>query len=408
MRPTKTSFTVLFVPILVIQISGTCPPPDPLPLDKFTLWSDGANVRGANIYQRRVYQEVDGADFLGPGPFGPPYTQENLNQLADLGANYVNISCSGIFTEMPPYEVDAEAQANLDDLLEKAAAANLFAVISFRTGPGRSEFAIFEGQDWFPQELVLNTVWTDEAAQDGWADMWLHTAERYRDNAIVIGYDLMVEPNGASTILGIFDPADFYPAHADSLVDWNPFHARISAAIREVDDDTPILVNAMSYGSLLWLPHLIPSDDTRTVYTVHHYEPFDYTHQAAGAGPTYPGDMTIDGQTVTVDAAYLQSLLAPVEEFKNEHGVPVAINEFGVMRWAPGAALYYRDQVAAFATLDINHAVWLWESSHEPLAEADDFNFRHGPDAANHTDVDNALQDAIESEWSKNTRRPNG
>lgn len=389
----------------MVELGGTCGPA-PVPGDKFTLWSNGINLRGANIYQRRVYPAVDGADFLGPGPLGPPYTQENLNQLAALGANYVNISCTGLFTETPPYKVDPGAQANLDDLIAKASVANLFVVISFRTGPGRSEFAIFEGQDWFPQNLVINTVWTDSKAQDGWVAMWQYTAERYRNNPIVVGYDLMVEPNGSSTILGIFDPTDFYPQHADTLVDWNQFHPRITTAIREVDAETPILVSAMSYGSVSWLPYLLPNDDSRTIYTVHHYEPFVYSHQDAGAGPSYPGVMNVDGQVVTVDAGYLKSILSPVKDFKDKYNVPVAINEFGVMRWAPGAELYYRDQVAAFDSLSINHAVWLWESSHEPLAETDDFNFRHGLQASNHTDVDNILQDAIQSDWSRNTQRP--
>jgi len=37
-----------------------------------------------------------------------------------IGANYVNISHPGLFTERPPYVVDEQVQANLDCLFEMA------------------------------------------------------------------------------------------------------------------------------------------------------------------------------------------------------------------------------------------------------------------------------------------------
>ena len=309
-------------------------------VDKFQLWSDGVNLRGSNLYQRRVYPVIDGSDFLGDGPIGPPVTQADFDELAALGANYVNLSHPGLYSETPPYAVDADAQDNLDRLVTMAAKAGMFVMISFRTGPGRSEFAIFEGQDWFPQTLVNNSVWTDAKAQGAWSDMWAHTADRYRGNPAVIGFDLMVEPNGSSTVLGIWDPADFYPGRAETLVDWNPMQAAISAAIRAVDADTPILVSAMSYGSLDWLPSL-KLTQPRSVATVHHYEPFVFSHQNPRDGVSYPGRMNVDGVTLDVDRAWLESLLAPLDEFRAKTGAPVAVNEFGVKRWAPGAAPWW-------------------------------------------------------------------
>ncbi|MBV5342745.1 cellulase family glycosylhydrolase, partial [bacterium] len=65
-----------------------------------------------------------------------------------------------------------------------------------------------------------------------------------------------------------------------STYDWNQFYPRIVTGIREVDSDTPILVSAMSWGTVRWLPSLEPVDDPRIVYTVHQYEPqSQYTHQ---------------------------------------------------------------------------------------------------------------------------------
>ncbi len=126
------------------QISNITPQDDhPSTLDKRELWVDSAQLRGANIWQRIVIPDLDGAEFLGSDYVGPPYTQEDINRLAALGANYVNISGPGLFTEDPPYQLDLQVQAHLDRLLDMIQKADLFAVITFRTGPGRSDFTFY-------------------------------------------------------------------------------------------------------------------------------------------------------------------------------------------------------------------------------------------------------------------------
>ncbi len=191
--------------------------------DKWSLSVGGTHLRGANVYQRRLYPELDGPTLMGPGPVGPPYTQEDLNRLAALGANYVNVSHPGLFTETPPYILDQGIQHNLDNLLDMIANADMFAVISFRTGPGRSEFTfvIEDVGDWFDESYLNDSVWQEQAAQDAWAAMWRYTAERYRSNSIVVGYDLMVEPNSNDAWLDIWDPEVFYATYAGTLYDWN-------------------------------------------------------------------------------------------------------------------------------------------------------------------------------------------
>src|SRR3989304_9736208 len=49
--------------------------------DKWSLWQKGPHLRGANIFQRRTYPSLDGSDYNGPGPEGPPYTQQDINRL---------------------------------------------------------------------------------------------------------------------------------------------------------------------------------------------------------------------------------------------------------------------------------------------------------------------------------------
>jgi hypothetical protein len=377
------------------------------PTDKLALWTQGTRLRGANIFQRRVYPELD-SDSMGSGVVGPPYTQEDLDQLAALGANYVNISHPGLFAETAPYSLDEDVQDNLDSLLAMIAEADMFAVISFRTGPGRSEFTFYERGTWFDDSYLNDSVWQDQAAQDAWVEMWRHTAERYHDNPVVVGYDLMVEPN-SNGLLDIWEPEEFYSAWGGTLYDWNQLHPRITAAIRQVDADTPILVGGMSFSAVAWLPYLETTGDPRTVYTVHQYEPMQYTHQEPPLDLGYPGlfDTNWDGVDDQFNRDWLEDLLSNVSQFEATHGVPVAVNEFGLMRWEPSAAEFMDDEMDVFESLGMNYALWQWQPDWEPRAEDDEFNFRHGPDPDNHADVSSSpLIDVIREHWGQNVVRP--
>jgi len=380
--------------------------------DKWSLWTNGTQLRGANTWQRIVVPELDGPEFLGDGYIGPPYMQADFDGLAALGANYVNLSTPGLFTERPPYVLDEKVQANLDRMIEMAANADLFVVITFRTGPGRSDFTFYRdgAGEWFDPDLLIEWVWSDQEAQNAWVDMWRYTAERYRDNPVVVGYDLMCEPNSNAVAFDMYDPEEFYSQYAGSLYDWNQFYPRIVKGIREVDEETSILVSAMSWGAVRWLPYLGTVDDPRIVYTAHQYEPQEgYTHQQPPAVNTYPGkfDLNWNGEPDAFDRAWLEGFLSIIADFKQEHNVPVAVNEYGIMRWVPNAAEFMRDEMDIFENLGVNYALWVWDPDWKPWAEsATDFDFRFGPDPENVTPVENDLQGAITSFWMRNTMRP--
>ncbi len=386
--------------------------------DKWSLWSAGTQLRGANIYQRRVFPELDGREFLGPGPFGPPYTQEDFDRLAALGANYVNLSVPGLFTVEPPYTLDQEAQANLDRLLALAANADLFAVITFRTGPGRSEFAIIgdinDKDDWLPDEYIIHTVWEEPEAQDAWVEMWRYTAARYADNPIVVGYDLMCEPN-SNALFDIWQPDEFAARYGGTTYDWNQLYPRLVAAIRAADPLTPILIGGNGYSTPAWLAGMETLEAVRIVYTFHQYEPHRYTHQEVSFTYyyTYPGefDADYDGDLERVDRAWLTDLLDPARLTPGGRPGPrLAVNEYGLVRYAPFAAEFLRDEMQLFEQHGWNYAVWQWYPAWEPLAEGDNaFNLRFGPDPQHLYEValeDNDLLQTLIEFWSQNRLRP--
>ncbi len=378
---------------------------------KWELWNNGAKLRGANIWQRIRVPTLD-ENYLGEGYIGPPYTLQDFTRLAQLGANYVNLSIPGVFTERPPYQLDENVVAHLDQLLNLVAQADLYAVISFRTGPGRSDFTFYrDGAGvWYPPELLIETVWQDQAAQDAWAEMWRYTAERYRYHPNVVGYTLMVEPNADEVALNIFDPAEFYPRYANTLYDWNRFYPPLVRAIRQVDPDTPILLSGMGWASVLWLPYLQPIADPRLVFVVDQYAPFVYTHQSPQQNYGYPGqfDLNWDGTADRFDWNWMATYLDRLPSFRQRHPAPQAVNEFGVARWAPQAAAFMSDQIEYFESQQMNYAIWVWDSSHEPWQSwgSKAMNYLYGPDPNNFSEVPNDLLNVILEAWSRNTLRP--
>jgi hypothetical protein len=377
--------------------------------DKWNFWSGGTILRGANVYQRLVYTEVDGTDFMGKGPLGPPYTQDDIDALARAGANWVQLSHPGLFTEKPPFVLDTDVQDSLDRLLDMVDRAGMKATIAFRTGPGRSDFTFYwDGAGvWFDPSYLNDDVWLDQAAQDAWVEMWRYTAERYRDHAAVIGYELMVEPNSNDRLLSVWDPAEFEARYRGSLYDWNQLHPRITAAVREVDSQTPILLGGNDYSSASWLPYLQPSSDSRTVYIVHQYEPMAYTHQDADKLEfTYPGvfDANYDGRPERVDKNWLISWLSTIDDFRAATGAPVAISEYGIKRWVPNASTFIDDELSLFEAKGLNYAVWIWDPAWPAWNQInDDFNLRNGPDPDNHVDVANAIMNITSRYWSLNS-----
>jgi hypothetical protein len=240
--------------------------------------------------------------------------------------------------------------------------------------------------------------------------MWRYTAEHYRDNPYVVGYKLMVEPNVAGILFDMWEPEEFYRRHGGTLYDWNQLYPRIVEAIREVDPDTPILVNAEGFSAIEWLPYLVPLDQPGIVYIAHQYHPYEqYTNQEPGLENEYPGyyDVDYDGARDHFDRAWLEELLSTLDAYSAEYGVPVGVDEFGVVRYAPNAAGYMDDLMGYFEQRGINYSLWEWSTSWEAFVEeVNHFNFRYGTDVNSRQDTPSDLQDVILSYWGLNLLRP--
>lgn len=108
-------------------------------------------------------------------------------------------------------------------------------------------------------------LWDQPENQNRLVALWQAIAQRYKDETIIAGYDLVNEPI------------------AYSLKDWEGLAKRLVSAIREVDPNHLIIVERLNGVKGDWTTYdhlnffLIP--DPNIAYTFHFYHPFEFTHQ---------------------------------------------------------------------------------------------------------------------------------
>jgi aryl-phospho-beta-D-glucosidase BglC (GH1 family) len=280
--------------------------------DAWKLWQAGA-LRGANVMQDQC-------------------TVEDLAVLRSWGANLAEIPVSNVYAPAPPYAFEPENLQKLDRAVTAAERAHLFIALTCREGPGRADFN------------RSHEIWKDAPAQEAYAKMWRAIAGHYHSRASIVGYDLMCEPH----------PDDYANK---PLGDWNALAKKITAAIREVDPTTPILVNSIGWAYPQTFEVLEPTADPRTVYTVHFYDPHYYTHQKPADKVGYPGFRVPGKSEVVWDKTALEAKLAPVRAFQQKYHVPIFVGEFGCARYAPGVEDWMRDQIDLY---EQNGWSWAW------------------------------------------------
>jgi hypothetical protein len=386
--------------------TNTSPPADPtisfpdvkpstaIPLsgaDKWALWTGKTRLRGANLHPCKLFEGDKCLEEI---------TLADIQDLRNLGANVINATYPGVFNVDPPYTLNETAVNYLDDLVAWAGEVGIYVIINVRSGPGRNEAAIHmaKGGDF--------SIWEDRAAQEAWIEMWRYIAERYQDNPVVIGYNLLTEPHPNILVApdGNMEPEDAYAEMEGTLMDWNIFAKEITAAIREVDKETPIIIDSLNWADAAWFSVLEPTGDSHTVYSPHIYDPDVYTIQEPDEIEIiYPSVVEYYGEEVLFNKDWLTERLSPVVKFSETYNVPVFVGEFGVLRWVPGAGQYILDLITLFEDYGWGYAYYTWRGD-EPYF--DGFNMEYGTHPENHTRVDNPLLEVFTVYWAYNVDYP--
>lgn len=187
--------------------------------------------------------------------------------------------------------------------------------------------------------------------RDYFVGLWRRIATRFKGNANVYGYDLINEPNQLKK-------ADF---------DYWTIQKDAAESIREIDDVTPIIIEANGWDSPNEFTYLSPLAMDNVIYQVHMYMPFEFTHQGVNGNPhgvSYPDAGKTWGRN------YIKKCLAPVRKFQLQHNARIFVGEFSAVAWANGADEYISDCISVF-----NEFGWDW--TYHAFREWDGWSVEH-------------------------------
>ncbi|OGF99282.1 MAG: hypothetical protein A2Z86_10240 [Candidatus Glassbacteria bacterium GWA2_58_10] len=245
-------------------------------------------------------------------------TAEDLEHFVqDWKGNSVRILVNDLLSDKAPYDPSPADKQKVYDCIDLCLKYGLYTVFS--------PSAAFRDNDKF---------FGDEAYKEAYISYWRELASRYAADPGGVAYDLMNEPH-------------------DNLArtQWTAFARELTAVIRAVDTLHTIIVEPPDWGWPAGFDYLEPTGDRNTVYSFHFYGPMDYTHQRNQGmlkateqqwrGRVYPGQL----QGEYWDKEKIRAEFEKAFQFRDRYSVPIWCGEFGVARWAIGAAQWTRDLI---------------------------------------------------------------
>ncbi len=248
-------------------------------------------------------------------------------------------------------KLDAEDLQQLKRTLDDAHAAGVKIVITMISLPGARWLQLNGGKN-------DDRLWRDANFIAQTEQFWTQLAGELKDHPAIVGYNPLNEPHpergDGVADFWTQDIVKWYERRRGSSFDPNEFNRRMVTAIRRVDTNTPIILDATIYAAAPAFAILEPVNDAAVLYSVHMYEPYEFTNFKQNAGRfKYPGPVEVGDskQRIEWNIAELEKFLQPVVDWAQRHRVPpnrILVGEFGCNRTVPGAKEYLGDLLTIF------------------------------------------------------------
>jgi len=228
---------------------------------------------------------------------------------------------------------------------------------------------------------------------------WAAMSRRYRDEPAIVAYDIKNEPS--------YKPADAGGWWQDTL-------PKSIKAIRGIDQTAWLVIEPGPSGMPWGFANMPAIEDHRVIYSFHHYMPHAYTIQGIRflqhRGPdtrdlySYPGEAPrFDGGKLEAwnKQAMEETMIEVVRFQKRNPTARIYVGEFGVVRWAPGAAQWLADSLEIIERHGWDwtfHCVGDW-NGFDPTYAADDPP-RNRPTLAGEKDTDRLK--ILKEAWRRN------
>jgi endoglucanase len=316
-----------------------------VPRDKMAYWS--TQRRGANYGPMRVRPDVfpagaaAGIEFLRLHPDSLPPGQRDF-LIGDADA-YQALN-----------KKDLETLRSIQDESERHGVKIVLTMFSL---PGhRAKKDVNDPSD--------GRIWRQGRFQEQAFAFWRDLASQLKDHPAIVAYNPLNEPH-PDREYGFDDPdhpgfSKWLAGIRGTIPDLDRFNRRMVAAIRQVDADTPIILDGWFYSDPRAFAYNLPVADSRTLYALHNLGPWSFTTFRINNGRfAYPERMPAGrDQTAAWTIENLGSIVKPVEAFAARHRIPahrIIASEFLCDRRIAGAAAYLADELRIY-----NERGWHW------------------------------------------------
>jgi len=251
-------------------------------------------------------------------------TEADVKQVASWGMNCIRLPFH--------YKValDPSALSYIDQAIGWARRHKVYLILDLHAAYGA------QNPDWHSDSLNGKTeLWTKKSNRQKTYDLWEKLADRYKDEDMIAGYDVLNE--------AVLQDADLL----------NEFYRESIRAIRRSDKDHILFIEGKHWAQQIDV--LDDFEDDNWVYSIHFYEPMEFTFNLIPF-LRYPlKDFNKDNLRRRMEGYY---------RFAQKKQRPVHVGEFGV-NYRDGASneqLYLADELKCFNDLGFHWNYWTYKA----------------------------------------------
>jgi len=250
-------------------------------------------------------------------------TESDFKQVAAWGMNCVRLPFH--------YKIAADKKTihYLDQAIAWAKKHKVYLMLDLHAAPGA------QNHDWHSDSLGPAELWTKSANRRKTYELWQMLADRYKDEPIIAGYDVLNE--------AVLHDADLL----------NEFYRETIKAIRKVDRNHILFIEGKHWAQQIDV--LDDFKDDNWVYSIHFYEPPEFTFN-------YVPFLKYPSEACNKDV--LRRRMEGYAHFAQKKERPVHVGEFGV-NYRQGCFnehLYVKDELKCFNDLGFHWTYWTYKA----------------------------------------------
>jgi len=284
------------------------------------------------------------------------FNEDDVVFLGKAGANVVRIPLNYRHFEddAAPFKYKEAGFARFDRVLNHCERHGLYVILDLHSAQG------WQNVHWHSDNASrISLFWDIPAYQDRYIALWQEFARRYKDRAVVAGYDLLNEPCSNNS-RGDY-PWNIYSNYKPNWVRMNTVYRRVVSEIRKIDSKHIIFLEGDNYAHQF--SGLEKPFDDNLAYSSHNYT-------VPGFGPgRYPGEIhprsaAAKGPEVWDLARQERNFLdAEGTKFTQQNNVPLWVGEFGAVYNGPSDENGDRlramdDQIGIFESHEAHWTTW--------------------------------------------------